>query len=304
MTVAHNVTMERPSTAWLWYHAARPRTLPAAIAPVILGSAVAWREGGFDLLIAILALVTALLLQIAANFANDAIDAKKGSDTELRTGPLRVTAAGFLSYRQVMTATILTLGIATVTGLYLVFRGGWPFVILGLAALICAVAYSGGPFPISYLGLGEVFVFLFFGLAAVTGTAWLQTGELTPLALAAAIPPGAMSVGILVVNNYRDREQDIAANKRTIAVRIGAANTRTEYIVLLAITALSPFAWWAIGWLNWTAMITVLAWPMLWSLVRQIRTLVGPPLNRTLGATGKTSLVFNGLLAIALILSA
>ncbi|MCO5218988.1 MAG: 1,4-dihydroxy-2-naphthoate polyprenyltransferase [Thermomicrobiales bacterium] len=294
---------DRPSTFQIWYLAARPKTLPAAIAPIVVGTAVAVHEHGFVWWIALLALLTALLLQIAANFANDAIDAKKGSDTADRTGPTRITTAGYVTYRQVMNATWITLALAMVTGIPLLIRGGWPFVALGIASLVCAVAYTGGPFPISYLGLGEVFVFLFFGLIAVTGTAYLQTGELTALSLAASIPPGAMIVGILIVNNYRDRKQDAIVNKRTVAVRIGARNTRIEYFSMLVITAVSPFVFWVIGWLNWSALLTILAWPMLWQLAQQVRTLQGPALNRTLGYTGKTALVFSILLGAALIIS-
>lgn len=304
MSTPVGIVADRPGTFHIWYLAARPKTLPAAVAPIVVGTAVAIHENGFVWWVALLALLTALLLQIAANFANDAIDAKKGGDKADRTGPTRITAAGFVTYKQVMNATWITLGLATITGIPLLVRGGWPFLALGVASLICAVAYTGGPFPISYLGLGEVFVFLFFGLIAVTGTAVLQTGELSALSLAASLPPGAMIVGILIVNNYRDRLQDAAINKRTVAVRIGARNTRIEYYAMLVITAVSPFVFWAIGWLNWSAVATVLAWPMMWNLVTQIRTLNGPGLNRTLGYTGKTALVFSLLLGVALVISA
>ena len=304
MSVPVGTSAERPSKLEIWFLAARPRTLPAAIAPIVVGTAVAAREGAFVWWVALLALITALLLQIAANFANDAIDAKKGSDTVDRTGPLRITAAGYVTYQQVMNATWITLILAMGTGIPLLVRGGWPFVALGIASLICAVAYTGGPFPISYLGLGEVFVFLFFGLVAVTGTAYLQTGELTALSLAASIPPGAMIVGILIVNNYRDREQDEKVNKRTVAVRIGPRNTRIEYYLMLALTMLAPFAFWAVGWLNAWALLTVLSWPLFRQLVQQVQTLQGPPLNQTLGLTGKTAFIHSLLLGLALVLSA
>lgn len=304
MSVPVGTVADHPSKLKIWFLAARPRTLPAAVAPIVVGTAVAVREDAFVWWVALLALVTALLLQIAANFANDAIDAKKGSDTEDRTGPTRITAAGYVTYSQVMNATWITLALAMCTGIPLLMRGGWPFVALGIASLICAVAYTGGPFPISYLGLGEIFVFLFFGLIAVTGTAYLQTGELTVLSLAASLPPGAMIVGILIVNNYRDREQDARVNKRTLAVRIGPRNTRIEYYLMLALTMLSPFVFWAVGWLNAWALITVLSWPMFRQLVQQMQTLQGPPLNQTLGLTGKTALVHSLLLGLALVLSA
>lgn len=295
---------ERPSTFQIWYLAARPKTLPAAVAPIVVGTAVAVREDSFVWWVALLALITALLLQIAANFANDAIDAKKGSDTAERTGPMRITAAGYVTYTQVMNATWITLVLAAATGIPLLIRGGWPFVFLGIASLVCAVAYTGGPFPISYLGLGEIFVFLFFGLIAVTGTAYLQTGELTALALASSIPPGAMIVGILIINNYRDREEDEKVNKRTVAVRIGAKYTRIEYYLMLAITFGTPFVFWAVGWVNAWVLLTLLCLPLFRQLVHQVQTLNGPALNQTLGLTGKTAFVHSLLLGLALVLSA
>lgn len=304
MSMPVGVAAARPSTFQIWYLAARPKTLPAAVAPIIVGTAVAVRESAFVWWVALLALVTALLLQIAANFANDAIDAKKGSDTADRTGPTRITSAGYVSYYQVMNATWITLALAMCTGIPLLIRGGWPFVALGVASLVCAVAYTGGPFPISYLGLGEIFVFLFFGLIAVTGTAYLQTSELTALALAASIPPGAMIVGILIINNYRDREQDARVNKRTVAVRIGPKNTRIEYYLMLGLTLVSPFVFWALGWLNAWALLTLLSLPMFRQLIHQVQTLQGPPLNQTLGFTGKTALAHSLLLGAALVLSA
>lgn len=287
----------------LWWLAARPKTLPAAIAPVIAGSAVAFHEHGFHLLTALVALVTALLLQIAANFANDAIDFKRGADTAERTGPTRVTASGLITADDVLRATGITLALATLTGLYLVWRGGWPFLLLGLAALVCAVAYTGGPFPISYLGLGEVFVFAFFGPLAVAGTAYVQTRELTTLALAVSVPMGALATGILIVNNLRDLPTDAKAGKRTVAVRIGARNTQFEYAAMLVVAAVAPIVFWLVGWLNWSWVLTLGAWPALWSLWKQITTRTGPALNPTLGNTGKTLLLVSVLLSAALVLS-
>lgn len=304
MSIPVGRVADRPSKLQIWYLAARPKTLPAAVAPIVVGTAVAVHEDAFVWWVAMLAVVTALLLQIAANFANDAIDARKGSDTADRTGPMRMTSAGLVSYQQVMNATWITLILAMCTGIPLLIRGGWPFVVLGIASLVCAVAYTGGPFPISYLGLGEIFVFLFFGLIAVTGTAFLQTGEITPLALAASVPPGAMIVGILIINNYRDREQDEKVNKRTVAVRIGDQNTRIEYYAMLALTLLSPFVFWVLGWLNGWVLITLISLPMFRMLVQQVQSLRGPSLNKTLGLTGKTALAHSILLGLALVLSA
>ena len=291
--------------AWkLWLLAARPKTLPAAIAPVVAGTGVAIHEGGFHLLAALMALLTALLLQIAANFANDAFDFARGADTTERLGPTRVTAAGLIPHRAVLTATWVALALATLPGLYLVARGGWPLLLLGLAAMVAAVAYTGGPYPLGYLGLGEVFVFIFFGPVAVTGTAWVQTLEVTALSLAAAVPVGALAVGILIVNNLRDLPTDAATGKRTVAVRIGVARTRLEYGVMLVIAGASPIALWLAGWLDWWWILTAASWPMLWSLWRQIHRNQGRALNATLAATGRALLVFSVLLAAALILGA
>jgi 1,4-dihydroxy-2-naphthoate octaprenyltransferase len=283
--------------------AARPKTLPAAIGPVVAGTAVAVHEHGEHWPSAFLALVTALLLQIAANFANDALDFKRGADTADRTGPTRITASGMVTADAVLRATWITLGLAVLTGLFLVYRGGWPFLILGIAAMICAVAYTGGPFPLGYLGLGEIFVFIFFGPIAVAGTAYVQTRDLTPLALAASIPVGVLAIGILIVNNLRDLPTDEKAGKRTIAVRIGARRTQFEYLAMLAIAAAAPIGFWAAGWLNWWWLLTVLSWPALYRLWQQITTRSGLQLNPTLGNTGKTLLLVSALLAIALILS-
>lgn len=303
MSIPVGTMPERPSTFRIWYLAARPWTLPASLAPIIVGSAVAWHEGGFHVLTALMALLTALLLQIAANFANDAIDFKRGTDTAERVGPTRITSAGYVSYAGVMRATAIALGFAVLTGLYLVYRGGWPFLLLGVFAVVAAVAYTGGPFPISYLGLGEIFVFLFFGLIAVTGTAYLQTGEITALSLWASLIPGALIVGILIVNNYRDLEGDRVAHKRTVAVRIGPTYTRYEYGLMLLITAATPLVFWAVGWLDAWALVTLLGWPLLWMLWRQVNTLAGPALNRTLGMTGRVAVAASVLFTIALVLS-
>ncbi|HEV2127650.1 MAG TPA: 1,4-dihydroxy-2-naphthoate polyprenyltransferase [Thermomicrobiales bacterium] len=297
-------TTETRLPAWkLWLLAARPKTLPAAVAPVVVGSAIAIHEGRFHALAALMALLTALLLQIAANFANDALDFKRGADPVERMGPTRVTSAGLLSHRAVLVATGIALALAALTGLYLVARGGWPLLLLGIAAIVCAVAYTGGPFPLGYLGLGEVFVFLFFGLAAVTGTAYAQTLELTPLSLAASVPVGALAVAILVVNNLRDLPTDAATGKRTVAVRIGPERTRAEYRVMLVIALASPVAFWLAGWLTWWWLLTLGSWPLAWWLWHEIERQRSRALNLTLAATARMQLVYSVLLAAALVLS-
>jgi 1,4-dihydroxy-2-naphthoate octaprenyltransferase len=294
----------RPMPAWqMWLLAARPKTLPAAVAPVIAGTAVAIHEGGEHWPSAILAMLTALLLQIAANFANDALDFRRGADTHERVGPTRITASGFASPETVLRATGIVIALAIVTGLPLVFRGGWPILVLGVAAIVCAVAYTGGPFPLAYLGLGEVFVFLFFGLAAVAGTAYIQTGNLTALAIAASVPVGALAVAILVVNNLRDIATDRAAGKRTIAVRLGVRGTQFEYAAMLVIAGAAPIVFWIVGWLDITVIVTLLWWPVGVSLWNQVSTRTGPALNPTLGNTGRGLLLYSVVLATTLILS-
>lgn len=288
----------------VWTMAIRPKTLPAAVAPVIAGTAVAIHEGGAHWPSAIFAMVTALLLQIAANLANDALDFRRGADTAERLGPVRTTSSGLVSAEAVLKATALVLGLAVLTGLPLVLRGGWPILLLGLAAIACAVAYTGGPFPLAYLGLGEVFVLLFFGLAAVAGTAWIQTGELTGLAIATSIPIGALAVAILVVNNLRDIHTDRQAGKRTVAVRLGERGTRREFAVMLIIAGAAPVVFWIVGWLNWSSVLTIVWWPFAAGLWNQVTTRTGRELNPTLGNTGRALLYYSLALSAALVISA
>ncbi len=292
------------SPVHVWTMATRPKTLPAAIAPVIAGTAGAVHEGGEHWPTAILAMVTALLLQIAANFANDALDFRRGADTADRLGPTRITASGLVSADAVMRATALVLGLAVLTGLPLVLRGGWLILLIGLAAIVCAVAYTGGPFPLAYLGLGEIFVFLFFGLAAVAGTAYVQTGELTALALTTSVPIGALAVAILVVNNLRDIDTDRRAGKRTMAVRLGERGTRWEYGALLAVAGAAPIVFWGVGWLNWSCVLTIIWWPFGAGLWNQVTSRTGRDLNPILVNTGRALLYYSLALAAALVISA
>ncbi len=225
----------RPSTVSIWVHAARPNTLPAAAAGVVVGIGAALATGAsLRLDTALACLAVALLLQVLANFSNDLSDFRRGADTEARQGPLRVAAAGLVTERQMEVAMAIVIGLAGVVGLYLVAVGGWVLLLLGVLAVVAAIAYTGGPFPYGYKALGEVFVFIFFGLVAVAGTAYLQTLTLEPLYLAAAVPPGALITAILVVNNLRDIPTDTEAGKRTLAVVIGERNTQREYALLLA----------------------------------------------------------------------
>lgn len=290
------------ASGWrVWWLAIRPRTLPAAVGPIAVGTAIAVHEGGFHAVAAVAALLVALLLQIAANLANDLFDFKKGADVA-RTGPIRVTTAGLTTPRAMTIATSLTLLLATFAGLVLVWRGGIPILLLGLLALVSAVAYTAGPYPLGYHGLGDVFVFVFFGLVGVAGSAYVQTLDVSGFALAASVPVGLLAVNIIVVNNLRDLETDRAASKRTMAVRLGRAKTIGEYISLLVVAYLVPLALWASGdlsnwfWLPWLSL------PLAWNLAGKVRSETGRSLNPVLAGSARLCLVFALLFAGSILL--
>ena len=289
-----------PARAWLL--AARPRTLPAALAPVIVGTALAIRDGAFAPGPAIAAVLVALLLQIGANFANDVFDFRRGADTAERLGPTRVTQSGLIAERDVLAATIAVIILASIAGFALVLRGGLPILLLGIAAIIATLAYTGGPFPLGYNGLGEVFVLIFFGFVAVAGTYYVQALRLTPTALAVAIPVGALVTNILVVNNLRDLETDCRAGKRTLAVRFGRAGTQAEYFVLMLVAYLTPPILFLVGAAGPWVMLTWLTLPLAARLVRQTRRETGRALNKTLGGTAQLELFFSILLAVGILL--
>jgi len=289
-----------PFSAWLL--ATRPKTLPAAISPVLVGCAVAWAEGGFDLVPALAALTVALLLQIGANLANDVADFQRGVDTQERLGPLRVTQGGLIPPRQIVMATVAVLMAAAVPGLYLVWRGGPGLAVLGLIAITAAVTYTAGPKPFGYLGLGELFVFFFFGPVAVAGTAFVMTYHLTRLALLASISMGCLVTAILVVNNLRDIDTDRVAGKRTLAVRIGRVATRWEYSGLITIAYAMPLVMWAT---RTSQPAPLLAWttaPLAIFLLRRVWHVGGRALNPVLGGTARLCLWFAITFGIGIIL--
>src|SRR5215213_274613 len=242
-TVLGPSTNVTPLSAWLL--AVRPKTLPAAVSPVLVGCAVAGEEGGFDLVAALAAFAVALLLQIGANLANDVADFRRGADTQERLGPLRATQGGLIPPRHMVVATAAVLIAAAAPGLYLVWRGGPALAVLGLFAIVAAVTYTAGPKPFGYIGLGELFVFFFFGPVAVAGTAFVMTHHLTRLALLASIPMGCLVTAILVVNNLRDIDTDRLVGKRTLAVRIGSGATCWEFTVLMVVAYAMPLLMWA-----------------------------------------------------------
>jgi len=212
-----------------WLLAARPKTLPAAIAPVLVGTALAWHDGVFLWAPALVALVFALLVQIGANYANDYFDFVQGADTEARVGPTRAVAAGLVSPGAMRTGMIVVLALAFVVGLLLVKWGGWALIVVGVVSIMGAIAYTGGPFPLGYKGLGDVFVFVFFGLVAVGFTYYVQAGAFSVTAWILGAAVGALSTNLLVINNYRDVETDRVAGKRTLVVRLGRGFARAQY---------------------------------------------------------------------------
>jgi 1,4-dihydroxy-2-naphthoate octaprenyltransferase len=291
------------STLNTWIMAIRPRTLPAAAAGVIMGSALAWDDGYFRWDAFIVCLLVALLLQIGSNLANDVFDYERGTDTTERMGPTRVTQAGLLTPSQVKTGMAVVFGSAALLGLYLAWIGGWVIVVIGIAAILSAIAYTGGPFPLGYYGLGDVFVFLFFGIAAVAGTYYLHAGSVSPAAWWMTIPPGLIITAILVVNNLRDLENDRRAGKHTLAVRFGEQGTKIQYVtcMVLAYLILIPTA--LLNLIPWTALLAWLSLPIAIRATRVVLTQEGRPLNAALAGTGQAALAFSLLFWVGLIFS-
>ncbi len=306
----------RPSTLSVWVHAARPHTLPAAVAGVAVGLGAGLAVGApFRADTALGCVLVALLLQVVANFANDLSDFRRGADTPDRQGPVRVAAAGLVTERQLEVAIAITIGLAGLVGLWLVAVGGWVLLALGALAIVAALAYTGGPFPYGYRALGEVFVFVFFGLVAVAGTAYLQALRFDALFLVVAIPPGALVTAILVVNNLRDIPTDAAAGKRTLAVVLGRHRTQGEFGALLGVAYFVPallFLAWLAGWtpsggpapLTPFVLLPILTLPMTTKPLRTVRGFVEPrELNPVLKGTARLSLAFSLLFALGLALS-
>ena len=294
-----------PSPTRAWLLASRPATLPAAAVPVLVGTAAAIMQGAiFRPLIFAATLIAALLIQIGTNFANDYSDFHRGADHAGRLGPVRVTQSGLISQEAVRRGIAVAFGLALVPGAWLSWIGGWPILAIGIVSILCGLAYTGGPWPLGYHGLGDVFVFLFFGIVAVTGTAYLHLGAWSLFALLLSVPIGLLVTNILVVNNLRDLPTDRAAGKRTLAVRFGARAARTQYVVSTALAYVVPGAL-ALGgdgrrWL----LLPLASAPLAVVLVRRIvRGVEGRELNPVLERTGQLLLLYGLLLAIGLLLA-
>jgi 1,4-dihydroxy-2-naphthoate octaprenyltransferase len=288
----------------IWLMASRPRTLPAAVAPVLVGTAFAGFEHVFHPLRFLAALLGALFIQVGTNLSNDYSDARRGADAEDRLGPVRVTAGGLVPPRQVLIATYVSFGLAVLFGLYLIAVAGWVLLVIGAASILAGVAYTGGPKPYGYEGLGEVFVFLFFGIVAVTGSYYVQTTHLNWEGFALAVPVGLLASGILVVNNIRDIDSDRRAGKRTLAVKLGRRRTRVVFAVTVYLAFPLTLVTWVFGPTTAWLLLPWLTLPLAAALVRTVHNRTdGPSLNAALAQSGMLQLTFCMLLSAGLLLS-
>jgi 1,4-dihydroxy-2-naphthoate octaprenyltransferase len=297
------IETEKTGSSSPWVLAIRPKTLPASICPVIVGTALAVADKEFKILPALAAFVCSLLLQIGVNLANDYFDYIKGIDTSERLGPIRVTYSGLIPAPHVKWAMGITFGLVAVIGIYLVTVGGWPILTVGIASILAALAYSGGPFPLASHGLGDLFVFIFFGLVAVCGTYYVQALQLNIIVLYAAVPVGLLITAILVVNNLRDIMTDRSVGKNTLAVRIGERGARIEFVLLLAGAYAVPVILVIAGKVSIFALLPLVSLPMAVSLSRTVCRKEGRVLNKGLAGTARLSLVFSLLFSIGLIFS-
>lgn len=295
------MSVKTKSRLYIWFLAARPKTLSASVVPVVLGGAHAVADGSFNLSVFLLILITAVLIQVGTNFANDVLDFEKGADSAERLGPLRVTQAGLISPAAMKRATALVLLSALVLGVVLVFIGGLPILLIGLASLFFAVGYTSGPFPLAYLGLGEIFVIAFFGPVAVGGTFYLLTDSLNALTITSGIGVGCLSAAILVVNNLRDYAQDKIANKKTLVVRFGTNFARYEYTIFLLIAAAVPVAEWLLGLSGGKTLLSLVSFVFALRPLMIVRAADGAELNPALPQTSKLLLAYGLLYTVGVL---
>lgn len=285
----------------IWIEAARPKTLMAGICPVILGTALAFSEHLIHLPSAMAALIGSIAIQIGTNYANDYFDFKKGADTENRKGPRRATAAGLVKPEAMRMAMIVAFSVAMLAGVYVIFRGGMPMLVIGLLSILCGILYTGGPYPLGYNGLGDIFVLIFFGPIAVGGTYFIQTQTLSWPVVLLGLAPGLVATGILAINNLRDRDEDATTGKRTLAVRFGERFAKIEYgFCLLVPIGLTVFLGQTIyRWPN--PWLPIMALPIAISLIQKANTLKGVELNNVLARTGGFLLVLTILMLLGIL---
>ncbi len=286
-----------------WIVASRPRTLSAAVIPVLVGSALAIYSDSFKPLAFVAALLASLFIQIGTNFANDLHDFKKGADTPERVGPTRVTSAGLLTASQVEAGMYLTFGLAAICGLYLVYVGGWPILIVGIASIAAGIAYTAGPFPLGYNGLGDLAVFVFFGLAGVIGTYYVQTQTVPAIAVISAVAVGGLTTNIIVVNNIRDLKTDRSVGKKTLAVVVGRKGAQIEFLFFLALAFSVPIVLWTFLELPVWVLLPLLTIPSGLKLFADLVKFNGPALNKVLGGTANYLAYYGILFSIGLLIS-
>ena len=277
----------------IWLDATRPKTLPAAAAPVIMGSAMAFHDKLFHLPSAFAALLGALFIQIGTNFANDYFDFKKGADTKERLGPLRATSAGLIKPQIMKLAFIITFALAFTVGLYLIYRGGWPLLLIGLSSILFGILYTGGPYPLGYNGLADIFVLIFFGPIAVGGTYFVQALEINHVVLLAGLAPGLISTAILTANNLRDINTDAKAGKRTLAVRFGIGFAQKEYFLSISLACSLPLLLVYLTHENYFSTLALLAMvPAIPGIKLVFSNTRGVALNKVLADTGKVLFLY------------
>lgn len=285
-----------------WFLAARPKTLLAALVPVMVGTSLAIHNGKFFFPYSLVALLCSILIQIGTNYTNDLYDHLKGSDTKERKGPLRVLSAGLISVEEMKIGIFVVFAITFLLGLYLVYAAGWIILAIGIVSIIAGLAYTAGPFPLAYNGLGDVFVFIFFGIVGTMGTYYLHHQEFTVLSFLISLPVGALITNILVVNNFRDIEEDRFANKKTLAVMMGNTFSKVEFIVLLVISFVVPIVLLSFYDFSYWILLPVISLPIALSLIKMLNQLKGTELNKTLELTAKFSALYGLLFSIGIII--
>ncbi len=284
-----------------WILAIRPKTLFAALVPVLVGSSLAINQGRFFFLYSFLALICSFLIQIGTNLTNDLYDHLKGADSNERKGPIRVIASGLIKSKEIKFAIILCFGLTFFIGLYLVYVTDWKIFVIGVLSIIAGLAYTAGPFPLAYNGLGDVFVFLFFGVVGTMGTYYLHSMEFSLLSFLVSIPVGALITNILIVNNFRDIEEDKKANKKTLAVIFGKRFSQFEYIILLLTSFLIPIVLFLFYNFSFLILLPLITIPFAIRLVKMMFINIGSELNITLEQTAKYSALFGMLISAGLI---
>jgi 1,4-dihydroxy-2-naphthoate octaprenyltransferase len=285
-----------------WILASRPRTLLAAVVPVIVGTSIAIHDGTFNTTAALIALLCSILIQIGTNFSNDLFDFIHGTDKHDRLGPQRAAASGLLSIKEMKIGTAITFGLSFILGLYLVYTGGWIVFLIGVVSIAAGLAYTAGPLPLAYNGLGDVAAFLFFGFIGTVGTYFVQAHEFSWMSFWASIPVGALITNILVVNNYRDREEDRSNGKNTLAVIFGERFSRIQYTVFLFVSYFILFVVYFTFKKSFFVFLPLLSLPLSVKLVKMIYTLRGRELNKTLELTAKLSAIYGFLFAAGILI--